>query len=165
MAPVTYTLLAAAAAAVLAVSPAAAAGGSMRSMVYRAAVARSGATSDCAAFSSLFAPNGEYEAPMGSGAVVGPTEIAKACEEWNGLLGPAGNGWYPSDLYSSPNRTTFGMNVRAVSAGGCAVDLRGIVAMSYDVGTDAILSWHHYYDGDFVAPSLHGTCTPAGARQ
>jgi hypothetical protein len=65
----------------------------MRSTVFSALVARSGQSSNCAAFSNLFSAVGKYESPVGSGAVVGPTAIAGACESWNKLVNPAtGNG-------------------------------------------------------------------------
>jgi hypothetical protein len=137
------------------------AAGSMRSMVYRAAVARSGQTSDCGAFSALFSVDGVYEAPVGSPPAVGPAAIAAACEGWNAQLGPQGNGWYPGELYSSPNRTSFPLHVRAVGAGGCSTSVQGIVHMSYDGAADAILRWEHFYDADYVTPMLAGKCALA----
>lgn len=67
--------------------------GDMRSSVFAAVVARSGQSSDCAAFSSLFAADASYESPVGAGAVRGPAAIAAQCEAWNELVNPAtGNG-------------------------------------------------------------------------
>ncbi len=134
-------------------------GAGIRAMVYSAVVSRSGAKSDCATFSSLFAADGVYESPVGSQPAVGPSAIAAACGQWNALLGPQGNGWYPTDLYNANNRTAFALHIRAVSAGECAVDLHSIVTMVYDVVADKILQWNHYYDSDFVGPNLLGTCT------
>ena len=137
------------------------AAGSMRAMVYAAAVARSGQTSDCAAFSALFAADGVYEAPMGTAPAIGPAAIAAACEGWNAQLGPQGNGWYPGELFSSPNRTSFALHIRAVGAGGCSTSVQGIVHLAYDAAADAILKWEHFYDADYVTPMLAGKCALA----
>jgi len=93
----------------------------MRSAVFAAVVARSGQTSNCSLFSSMFAPDGVYESPVGSGWKVGPAAIEADCEAWNALIGPQGNGWYPGALYSSElgNRTSFTLQIRTVSKGGC----------------------------------------------
>ena len=93
----------------------------MRSAVFAAVVARSGETSNCSLFSSMFAPDGVYESPVGSGWKVGPAAIEADCEAWNALIGPQGNGWYPGALYSSElgNRTSFTLQIRTVSKGGC----------------------------------------------
>ena len=111
--PVLFFLIAAAA------LPLAAA--DMRSAVFAAVVARSGQTSNCSLFSSMFAPDGVYESPVGSGWKVGPAAIEADCEAWNALIGPQGNGWYPGALYSSElgNRTSFTLQIRTVSKGGC----------------------------------------------
>jgi hypothetical protein len=62
-----------------------------------------------------------YESPVGSGWKVGPAAIEADCEAWNALIGPQGNGWYPGALYSSElgNRTSFTLQIRTVSKGGC----------------------------------------------
>ena len=111
--PIIFFLIAAAA------LPLAAA--DMRSAVFAAVVARSGQTSNCSLFSSMFAPDGVYESPVGSGWKVGPAAIEADCEAWNALIGPQGNGWYPGALYSSElgNRTSFTLQIRTVSKGGC----------------------------------------------
>jgi len=64
----------------------------MRGAVFAAIVARSGQTSNCSSFSAMFAPDGVYESPVGSGWKVGPAAIAADCEAWNALIGPQGNG-------------------------------------------------------------------------
>ena len=72
---------------------AAAAAADMRSTVFAAIIARSGETSNCSLFSSMFAADGVYESPVGSGWKVGPAAVAADCEMWNSLIGPEGNGW------------------------------------------------------------------------
>ena len=133
---------------------AAAAAADMRSTVFAAIIARSGETSNCSLFSSMFAADGVYESPVGSGWKVGPAAVAADCEAWNSLIGPEGNGWCeetspprrvspapplahrripptpqsadPGALYSSSlgNRTSFTLQIRTVSKGGCKTDIR-----------------------------------------
>lgn len=131
----------------------------MRSMVYQAAVSRSGLKSNCTLFSSLFSPSGIYESPVGADVAVGPTAIFNQCETFNSLIGSQGSGWYPREFFSGPNRTSFYLHVRTVSVGGCQTSIEGIVTMGYDPVNNQILSWSHYYDPQFVAPNLYGTCT------
>mgnify|MGYP002390236874 CR=1 FL=1 len=76
--------------------------------MYAAVVARSGQTSDCNTFASLFAPNGVYESPVGSTPAVGPAAIYQACQNWNKLLGPQGNGWVTHHLCLSLVDSPFG---------------------------------------------------------
>ncbi len=69
---------------------------SLRQSVYNAVVLRSGATSNCTGFAAMFDPAiGYYESPVGSGRAVGTAAIVAACNSWNAMLGPQGNGWYP----------------------------------------------------------------------
>ena len=63
--------------ALLALAPLAASA-DMRSAVFAAIVARSGVTSNCSAFSSMFAADGVYESPVGSGWKVGAVSVIGA---------------------------------------------------------------------------------------
>ncbi len=83
----------------------------MRSTVYEAIVARSGARSDCNKFSSLFSSNATYQSPVGGNIATGQPLILEACEQWNSILGKDGNGWYPGDLWNAPGRTAFTLRI------------------------------------------------------
>ena len=133
----------------------------MRSSVFAAIVARSGQISNCSLFSSMFLPDGIYESPVGSGWKIGPAAIQADCEVWNSLIGPQGNGWYPGALFSSEsgNRTSFTLQIRTVSKGGCKTDIHGIVNVEYDIANDKFGRWFHYYDSVWDHQDLYGTCT------
>ena len=57
---------------------------------------------------------------------------------------------YPGDLWNADGRTAFTLRIRAVSAGGCTVDLQGIVKMTYNTTSNLITSWEHFY-GAFIS--------------
>lgn len=136
----------------------------MRSSVFAAIVSRSGEVSNCSLFSSMFTADGVYESPVGSGWKVGPAAIESDCNVWNSLIGPQGNGWYPGALYSSEsgNRTAFTLQIRTVSKGGCKTDIHGIVNVEYDIASDKIGRWFHFYDSVWDNRDLYGTCVSAG---
>ena len=109
----------------------------------------------------MFSADGVYESPVGSGWKVGPAAIEADCEAWNALIGPEGNGWYPGALFSSElgNRTSFTLQIRTVSKGGCKTDIHGIVTVEFDTAAQTFLRWFHYYDSVWDARDLYGTCT------
>jgi hypothetical protein len=133
----------------------------MRSSVFAAIVARSGQVSNCSLFASMFTPDGVYESPVGSGWIIGPSAIEANCNVWNTLIGPQGNGWYPGALFSSEsgNRTAFTLQIRTVSKGGCKTDIHGIVNVEYDIASDKIGRWFHFYDSVWDNRDLYGTCS------
>ncbi|CAF1675229.1 unnamed protein product, partial [Didymodactylos carnosus] len=94
--------------------------------------ARSGVKSNCSLWTSLFADNGVVNSPVGDTPIVGTEAIRRHCDQWNQLLGPQGNGWYPHDLWSGNNMVAFTATIRAVNEGGCTVNLQGIITLEFN---------------------------------
>ena len=145
---------------VLAAAPSARA--DLRSTVYASVVARSGLKSNCSAFAALFADGATYEMPVGAPPAVGRPAIVAACEEFNtDVVGAAGSGWYPGALFSSSagDKTTFQLQVRTVGVKGCKVDINGIVVLSLDPVKSLITRFEYFYDSEWNAPDINGSCT------
>ena len=67
----------------------------------------------------------------------------------------------PGALFSSSNETSFTLQIRTVSIGGCKTDIHGIVHVAYDTASEKILRWRHYWDAVWDNRDLLGSCPQA----